>query len=46
MVTVKGAWQRQAAELGLQTPEKNTMSVVMDGDKFVVSRCSLTRLFG
>jgi len=38
MVPVAGAWREAAERLGLQTPEKNPMSLVIDREKFAVSR--------
>ncbi|KAK4688067.1 hypothetical protein P7C73_g2033, partial [Tremellales sp. Uapishka_1] len=36
MVSVNGAWRDKAAELSLQTPGMNPMSLVLDREKFVV----------
>lgn len=33
MIPLGGAWATQAVRLGLQTPEKNPMSIVIDRDK-------------
>ena len=37
MIPIRGAWAAEAERLGLQTPEKNPMSIVMDRDKLVAS---------
>ena len=37
MIPIRGAWSDVADEVGLQTPGKNPMSIVMDRDKVAVS---------
>lgn len=44
MIPVAGVWSDCAAELGLQTPGKNPMSLVMDREKLIVSRSTRDNL--
>lgn len=42
-VRLGGAWCAQAEELGLETPDKNPLTIAVDCEKFIVSRSHLSR---